>query len=118
MIVYKNIIRKLYDAGYTNKFLRDNKLLSQSVLTSIRKSKHITTDSVNTICILLGCQPNDIMEVVYQGDLADECMEDMKKIMEEKRKEAALLADGEAPGPEAKGAAAGKGSGKGKKEGT
>lgn len=73
MIVYKDVLKKLNDIGYTPKRIRQEKLLSQSVMTSLRNNKHINTDTINTICVLLNCQPNDIMEIVYDPELAKEC---------------------------------------------
>ena len=33
-------------------------------MQNIRKGKGITTDTINTICIILRCQPSDIIEIV------------------------------------------------------
>lgn len=62
MIVYKNIIEKLKDAGYNTNRLRKEKLLSESVLQAIREGRPITTTTINDICSMLHCQPGDIIE--------------------------------------------------------
>lgn len=62
MIIYKEVIEKLKDAGYNTNKLRREKLLSESVLQAIRDGKPITTTSINEICRMLKCQPGDIIE--------------------------------------------------------
>ncbi len=62
MIIYKDIIEKLKDAGYNTNRLRKEKLLSESVLQAIREGRSITTTSINEICEILKCQPGDILE--------------------------------------------------------
>ena len=32
-------------------------------MQNLRKGKGITTDTINTICIILRCQPSDILEI-------------------------------------------------------
>jgi len=64
MILYLNIIDKLKNAGYNTNRLRKEKLLSESVLQALRTNNHITTKSINTICSLLNCQPNDIIKYI------------------------------------------------------
>lgn len=61
MIVYKDILGKLKEAGYTTTELREQKILSSSVIQYIREGKPITTETVNKICNILECQPNDLM---------------------------------------------------------
>ena len=64
MIVYKDIIEKLRNAGYNTNRLRKEKLLSESVIQAIRERKPITTTTINSICLMLNCQPGDIIEYV------------------------------------------------------
>lgn len=64
MIVYKDILLKLKEAGYDTLRLRKERLLSESVIQAIRENKTIKTSSINTICRLLNCQPGDILEYI------------------------------------------------------
>lgn len=64
MIVYKiDIIKELSKHGYTTTRLRREKLLGESTLTSLRRGEGITTNSLNNICLMLRCQPADVIEV-------------------------------------------------------
>ena len=64
MITYKiNILKALAEKGYTCNRLRREKILSESTMQNIRNGKNITTETINTICIILRCQPSDIILV-------------------------------------------------------
>lgn len=62
MIVYKNILEKLKEAGYTTYALQKQGLIGQATLTNIRKGKPINTATLDIICDLLNCQPGDVLE--------------------------------------------------------
>ena len=64
MIIYKNILQHLKDAGYNSGKIMNDKILSQSTMTAIRHNKPISTTTINTICKLAKCQPGDILEYV------------------------------------------------------
>lgn len=65
MIKYKiDVIQALKKAGFTNKRIREENLLSQITLTRIRRGGDVNTETINRICIMLRCQPGDILEVV------------------------------------------------------
>mgnify|MGYP001354083509 CR=1 FL=1 len=72
MIIYKiNVIDELNKHGYTNSILRDNNFLSQATLTHcglrnvkvLRRGGNITIATLNILCLLLDCQPGDIIEI-------------------------------------------------------
>ena len=65
MFTYKiDVLKALSDRGYTSTRMRKEKILSEATMQNIRKGKGITTDTLNTICIILRCQPSDILEIV------------------------------------------------------
>lgn len=64
MIVYKDIIKKLADAGYPVSRLRKENIIPQSTLTRIRRNEDINTKTINTVCRLLNCKVEDILEYV------------------------------------------------------
>lgn len=71
MIIYKNVIQRLKDAGYnTTRILREN-ILSQSTMSALRNNKPLSTKTIDAICHLLHCQPGDIMEHI-EDQPADE----------------------------------------------
>ena len=64
MIVYKNIVERLAAAGYSTYKIRKEKLLPESTMQKLRSGGTVTTDTVDTLCRLLRCQPGDLMEYV------------------------------------------------------
>lgn len=69
MIKYKiDIMAALKEKGYSSYKLRKNRILSEKVMTDIRKSK-VTMSTLNQVCRLLNCQPGEILE--YLPDTAD-----------------------------------------------
>lgn len=64
MIKYKiDVVSELSKRGYTPSIIRKNKWISEATMTSIRKGENINTKTLNVLCILLRCQPSDIIEV-------------------------------------------------------
>lgn len=69
MFKYKiDILKSLSDRGYNATKIRKDKILSQATMQNIRQGKGITTDTINTICVILRCQPSDIIEIVPTED--------------------------------------------------
>lgn len=66
MIIYKDVLKRLSDAGYNTGVLFREHLLSQSTLKAIRHNTPVSTKTIDIICKLAGCQPGDILE--YRDD--------------------------------------------------
>jgi len=64
-IKYKNIMEKLKEIGVSQKELREAGVLSQSTVARLRANQTITSDTIDTLCQLLHCTPNDIIEISY-----------------------------------------------------
>ena len=65
MFKYKiDVMISLSDHGFTSSRMRKEKILSEATMQNLRKGKGITTDTLNTICIILRCQPSDVLEIV------------------------------------------------------
>jgi putative transcriptional regulator len=65
MFVYKiDILKALVEHGYNATKIRKDKILSQATMQNIRQGKGITTDTINTICLILRCQPSDVIEII------------------------------------------------------
>lgn len=69
MIIYRDVLEKLKEAGYTTYDILKYRYLSQSTLTAIRQNKPISTKSIDVLCRLLQCQPGDIL--MYENDATD-----------------------------------------------
>ena len=59
---YDYIYQNLKIRGYTLDFLREEKILSQSTIQHIRHNQPINTKTIDILCTLLDCQPQDIMK--------------------------------------------------------
>lgn len=65
MYKYKiDILKALSEKGYTSSRMRREKIMAESTMQNLRRGKGINTDTINTICIILRCQPSDILEIV------------------------------------------------------
>lgn len=62
MIKYKiDVLAELKARGYSQPRLMADKILSSATLTNIRRGATISMDALNRICLLLRCQPGDIL---------------------------------------------------------
>lgn len=64
MIIYKDVIKRLKDAGYNTGRIMSQKLLPQSTMDALRHNKPLSLRSIDAICRLAKCQPGDILEYV------------------------------------------------------
>lgn len=66
MIIYKDILQKLKEAGYTTTRLRREKIMGESTITRIRNGEPIKTDTLGLICQLTGLPVEELIE--YHSD--------------------------------------------------
>lgn len=59
-----DVLKELSNRGYTSTKLRKDKIISEGTMQHIRNGKGITTDTLNTICLILRCNPSDIIEII------------------------------------------------------
>lgn len=65
MIKYKiDVLQKLKQKGYSSYKLRKEKIMGEATIQKLRNKKLVSWDNINTICMLLNCQPGDIIEYV------------------------------------------------------
>jgi len=66
MIKYKiNIMEELKKAGFSTYRLRNEKIFAESTMQKFRAGDTtISVVSLNDVCVLLGCQPGDLLEFV------------------------------------------------------
>lgn len=60
-----NVLAELKTAGYSTDRLRQQKLLSESVIQHLRKGDSISWVTLERLCSLLNAQPGDLLE--YDG---------------------------------------------------
>lgn len=71
MIVYKDILKKLSDVGWSSYRLRNEKVLSETTMQRIRTGKTITTESIDRICDILHCPIEEIVCYVPNEEQGD-----------------------------------------------
>lgn len=59
-----DILSALKTAGYSTYKIRKEKLLSESTVQKLRNFQPVSWENIETLCRLLNCQPNDIMEYI------------------------------------------------------
>ena len=65
MISYDPLFRLLEKQGKPQSYLLENGIDSR-ILQRLRTDSNITTKTLARICIILECQPNDVMEVLLE----------------------------------------------------
>lgn len=61
-LIYKtDVLQMLKRRGWTTYELRKNKFLSEATIQHLRRGEKISWESLEMICQLLNCQPNDIL---------------------------------------------------------
>ena len=63
-IKYDKFFALLKEKGISSYKLRKEKLIGQSILQKLRDGGDIDTRTIKKLCVLLQCQPGDIMEYV------------------------------------------------------
>ena len=65
MIRYKiDLIQELKNIGYSTYKIRKEKIFTERQLQQIRNNKLLAQDALNKVCIILNCQPGDILEFI------------------------------------------------------
>ena len=69
MLKYKiDVEAELRTRGYNITRLQKEKLLPGNAIYNVKNGKNITLETLNRLCILLRCQPNDILECVVTDE--------------------------------------------------
>lgn len=68
MIIYKNIIEKLKDAGYSSYKVRETGVLSEGTMQAFRTNRPVNLKTIDAVCQLLRCRIEDIVEVVIDHE--------------------------------------------------
>lgn len=63
-IKYDKLFALMKEKGLTSYKIRQENIISQGALTSIRAGKSVTMDTIEKLCKALQCQPGDIVEFV------------------------------------------------------
>ena len=63
-----DVLEALKEKGFTTYILRKESKLSQSTIQKLREGKGIAWENLENLCVLLDCQPGDIIEYVKDRD--------------------------------------------------
>lgn len=64
MIIYKDVFRKLKNAGYNTSRIRKEKLIPEGTLQNIRNGRMVNLKTIDTICKLTNCKIEEIIEYI------------------------------------------------------
>jgi len=67
-VKYDRLFALMKSKGITTYRIRQDKIISESALQSLREGKSVTVDTIAALCKALDCQPGDIMEYVEDGE--------------------------------------------------
>ena len=63
---YNKLWDKLKENNMTIKSFREELGIGNSVVSRLRANGYVTTETIGKICEYFGCQPNDVMEVIFE----------------------------------------------------
>lgn len=65
MIKYKiDVLEALKSRGYSTYKIRNDKILNEATVQKLRSNKYINMENLDKLCILLDCQPGDLLEFI------------------------------------------------------
>jgi len=68
MIKYKiDILAALREKGYSTYRIRQEKILGERVVQQLRNKEPFSWEVLSRLCLLLDCQPGDLLESVKEG---------------------------------------------------
>ena len=67
-----DVLALLKEKGYTTYRIRKENLITEKSLTAMRHGKPIHWTTIEKICELLDCQPNDFLEYVKDEQMESE----------------------------------------------
>ena len=68
-IIYDKLFKLYEERGITTYTIRKNNIMSQSALTKMKNATgSIDTRTIEKLCMILECQPGDIMEYIPDED--------------------------------------------------
>jgi DNA-binding Xre family transcriptional regulator len=69
-VVYHKLFELLKEKKIMQKTFGSDLNINGGTMQKLRHNESVTTATIGKICEYLQCQPNDIMEVIYDADIA------------------------------------------------
>jgi len=63
-VSYKRLLHMMIERDITNAQLMRDANISANIITKLKNGQYIALDKVESICLALGCTPNDILEFI------------------------------------------------------
>ena len=63
-ISYQKAFDLMKETGVTTYRIRKEKIVSERTLQNLRDGNPVSTETIERLCLLMNCTPNDIMEIV------------------------------------------------------
>lgn len=67
-IKYDKLFALMKEKGLTSYKIRQENIISQGALTSLRAGKSVTMETIEKLCKALQCQPGDIVEYIEDDE--------------------------------------------------
>jgi len=64
MIVFDKLWQTMKDKGITKYYLTAKCGISPSMITRLKRNQSVRTDIINTLCSILNCKVEDILEYI------------------------------------------------------
>lgn len=64
-VVYYRLFQKMKNERITRKQMMEELGFSNSIFDKLNKNGNVTTETIGKICNFFRCQPNDIMEIIF-----------------------------------------------------
>ena len=61
-----DVLAMLKEAGYNTNKVRQEKLMGEAMLQKLRSGQMVSWATLETLCLLLDCQPGDLIEFVKE----------------------------------------------------
>lgn len=63
-VTYKKLFHLLIDRGISTSELTERAGFSANILTRLRRDQYVSLDSIEKICLALGCKVDEILEFI------------------------------------------------------
>ena len=63
-VSYKRLLHMMIEKDVSNAQLMHEAGISANIITKLKNGQYIALDKVESICVAMGCTPNDILEFI------------------------------------------------------
>lgn len=63
-VSYKRLLHMMIEKDVSNAQLMHDAGVSANIITKLKNGQYIAMDKVESICVAMGCTPNDILEFI------------------------------------------------------